>query len=387
MFKIQILNHIASVGLDLFPHENYEVASELTNPDAILLRSFDMHKIILPRSLKAVGRAGAGTNNIPVAKLTEQGIPVFNTPGANANAVKELVLASMFIACRNICDGWQFARALSGDDATIDQQVENQKKQFAGFELTGRVLGVIGLGAIGGQVANAAVALGMQVIGYDPKITVERAWELSSSVQKAASIDEVLSKADIITLHIPLLESTRHMIDASRLQILKNNSVLINFSRAGLVDERALTQALDENKLHKYVTDFPTSHLNSHSKVVALPHLGASTEEAEQNCARMAVQQLRDYLENGNIRNSVNFPEMIMPREAKYRLAIVNKNIPNMVGQISTCLAKQNLNILDMLNKSREEIAYNLIDVNTQIPDSVVEAILEIDGVLSIRLI
>lgn len=385
MFKIQTLNNIAHVGLQHFPHPHYEIATELLHPDAILLRSYNLHDLALPASLKAVARAGAGVNNIPVSQLTTQGIPVFNTPGANANAVKELVITGMFLASRNICSSWDYTRKLEGDDHVIHEQVEKQKKQFVGFELAGRTLGVIGLGAIGVKVANAAIALDMEVIGYDPTITVQRAWELSSLVQQADHMDDVLARADFITFHVPLTDETRNMINLSRLRIMKKNVVLLNFARDGIIDESALLNALQEQHVRFYVTDFPKRDLLDHAHVISLPHLGASTQEAEDNCAVMAVQQLRSFLEDGNIRNAVNFPEVFMPRSEGHRLAIVNANVPNMVGQISTALAAENLNIIDLLNKSKNEIAYTLIDVNQPISPATCQAIENINGVLKVR--
>ncbi|QLH42802.1 MAG: phosphoglycerate dehydrogenase [Coxiellaceae bacterium] len=385
MFKIQTLNNIAAIGLEQLPRDSYEVASEIQHPDAILLRSFNMHSMELPATVKAVARAGAGVNNIPISKFTAQGIPVFNTPGANANAVKELVLTGMLLASRNICQSWEYTRKLTGDDHSIHEQVEKNKKNFVGFELAGRTLGVIGLGAIGVKVANAAIALGMQVIGYDPTITVQRAWELSAMVKKANSIDEVLSRSDYVTFHVPLTPDTENMINSSRLHILKPNAVILNFARGGIIDEGVLLQALNENKICAYVCDFPNSKLLANPKVIALPHLGASTHEAEENCAVMACKQLREFLEDGNITNSVNFPEVVMPRNGGYRLAIANANIPNMVGQISTKLASVKLNIIDLLNKSRGEVAYTLIDLNQEVPNHILDDIRQIEGVLSVR--
>lgn len=386
MFKIQTLNNISPIGLEQFSRDHYEIASELMHPDAILLRSYNMHEFGIPTSLKAVARAGAGVNNIPIAKLTNLGIPVFNTPGANANAVKELVITGMLLASRNICASWDYARQLSGDDHQIDEQVEKNKKHFVGYEIAGRTLGVIGLGAVGVKVANAAIALGMKVIGYDPTITVQRAWELSANVQKAYNIDELLSQSDFITFHVPLTDETKNMINASRLNILKTGAVILNFARGGIIEEDALLKALEDNKVRAYVCDFPNRKMLMHPRVIALPHLGASTQEAEENCAVMAVQQLIDFLENGNIRNSVNFPEVIMPRNA-YRLAIANANVPNMVGQISTSLAKANLNIIDLLNKSKGEVAYTLIDLDEKISPQTFQEISKINGVLSARII
>lgn len=388
MYKILTLNNIAVVGLERLPRDRYEIASEIQHPDAILVRSHKMHDMDIPASLKAVGRAGAGVNNIPVDKMSARGIPVFNAPGANANAVKELVIASMLIACRNICSAWEFSRNLEGDDASIDKQTEAGKKNYAGFELPGRTLGVVGLGAIGREVANAAIALGMRVIGFDPGITVEGAWRLSSSVQKAASFDEMVSKADFITFHVPLIEATRNMLNAQRLAQAKKGLVILNFARKGIVDDEAVVAAIDSGKVYGYVCDFPTNLLKRHPRVVTLPHLGASTQEAEDNCAVMVAEQVRDYLENGNVVNSVNFPEVVMGRsEGTYRLTVVNSNVPNMLSQISSDLGKAGLNIIDMLNKSRGELAYTVVDVGSPVPEQVVNEIAAIDGVLAVRVI
>ena len=385
MYKILTLNNISVAGLERLPREQYEISSEFQHPDGVLLRSFNMHDMELPDSVKAVGRAGAGVNNIPVAKLSGRGIPVFNAPGANANAVKELVVTGMLLAARNICQAWDFARGLQGDDEAISKQVEAGKKQFVGFELPGRTLGVIGLGAIGVQVANAARALGMKVIGHDPDITVQRAWELSADVRKATSVDDLLSQADFVTFHVPLVDSTRRMINADRLRLMKDGVVLLNFSRNGILDDEAVCAALEEGKVYGYVCDFPSNLLKDHPRVVTLPHLGASTREAEENCAVMVADQVRDYLETGNVKNSVNFPEVFMPRNGGHRLAVVNANVPNMLGQISTTLADAGLNIVDMLNKSRHQLAYTLVDVESQIPQECVDQIAAIEGVLAVR--
>ncbi len=385
MYKILTLNNISVAGLDRLPRDRYEVASEIQHPDAILLRSFNMHDMALPEALCAVGRAGAGVNNIPVQRLSERGVPVFNAPGANANAVKELVLAGMLLAARNICQAWDYARRLEGTDKDLGKQVEAGKKMFAGFELPGRTLGVVGLGAIGRKVANMAIKLGMKVVGYDPGLTVEGAWKLSADVQKAGSIDELLARVDFVTFHVPLIDDTRHMINAERLRHMKDNVVILNFARAGIVDDAAVVQALDARKVYAYVCDFPSNLLNGHERVIALPHLGASTREAEDNCAVMVADQVRDYLENGNVRNAVNFPEVVMPRTEGYRIGIVNNNVPNMVGQISTCMAQAGLNIVDMLNRSRGQIAYTLTDVDKPVPEAVLDAIRGIDGVLAVR--
>ena len=387
-YRILTLNNISARGLERLPRDRYEVASGLEHPDAILVRSADMHGTAIPDTVRAVGRAGAGVNNIPVADLSRRGIPVFNAPGANANAVKELVLASLFLAVRNVCQAWAFARTLSGDDQAIDEAVEKGKKAFVGFELPGRTLGVVGLGAVGVEVANSAEALGMRVLGYDPQITVQRAWQLSSSVEQALSLDDLFARSDVITVHVPLNDQTRRLVNEPRLRLMKKGGVLLNFSRSGIVDDPAVVVALDAGRLHSYVCDFPTNLLKDHPKVVTLPHLGASTGEAEENCAIMVADQVRDFLENGNVRNSVNYPEAVLPRvPGTTRLAIANSNVPNMVGQISTCLAGARINIADLLNKSRGEYAYTLIDVDGAAGDEVLGKIRGIPGVLSARLV
>ncbi len=385
MYKILTLNNISPAGLEHFPRDGYEVASEIQHPDAILLRSFNMHDMKIPDSVKAIGRAGAGVNNIPVAAMSRAGIAVFNAPGANANAVKELVIAGMLMASRNLCQAWEFARSLEGDDATIHKAVESGKKQFVGFELPGKTLGVVGLGAIGVQVANGALALGMNVIGYDPAITVQRAWEMSSQVHQATSIEDLLANVDYVSFHVPLVDETRNMINRERLKRSRNGLVILNFSRAGVVDDQAVVAAIDAGKVYAYVCDFPSNLLKNHPRVIALPHLGASTLQAEENCAVMVVDQVREYLEHGNVRNSVNFPELFMPRSEGFRIAIVNENVPNMLGQISTCMAQAGLNILDMLNKSRGDLACTLVDVHSAPPQQCMADIAAIRGVLNVR--
>lgn len=387
MYKILTLNNISVAGLERLPRESYEVASEIQHPDGILLRSFKMHEMEIPASLKAVGRAGAGVNNIPVDKMSAKGVAVFNAPGANANAVKELVIAGMLMGCRNLCQAWDFARQLEGDDETITKQVEAGKKNFAGFELPGRTLGVVGLGAIGRYVANAALDLGMNVIGFDPGITVEGAWQLSSQVEKASSIDELLPKVDFVTFHVPLVDATRHMINANRLKTMRDHAVILNFARNGIIDDEAVSAAIKEGKIYAYVCDFPSNRLKNHERVITLPHLGASTKEAEDNCAIMVAEELRDYLENGNVKNSVNFPEVHMARTEGHRMAIVNSNVPNMVGQISSALADKGLNIIDMINKSRGDLAYTLIDIDKPVEKVLLNELLTITGVLSARMV
>ena len=388
MHKILTLNNISSVGLDRLPRDNYEVASEFQNPDAILLRSFKMHDMAIPGSLKAVGRAGAGVNNIPVDKMSEKGIVVFNAPGANSNAVKELVIAGMLMACRNIAQAWDFSRNLEGSDEEIGKATEAGKKNYGGFELPGRTLGVVGLGAIGVRIANAAVALGMNVIGFDPGITVKGAWQLDAAVKQAGSVEELLNNSDFITFHVPLIDATKHLINEERLKGMKDNVVVLNFARSGIVDDEAMVAALDSGKAYAYVCDFPTNLLKKHPRTITLPHLGASTREAEENCAIMVADQVREYLENGNITNSVNFPEVVMPRaEGTHRITIANANVPNMLGQISTDLANAGLNIVDMLNKSRGDLAYTVVDVDKEVPQNIIDEISAIDGVLAVRAI
>lgn len=387
MNKILTLNNISVAGLERLPRDNYEIASEIQHPDAILLRSFKMHDMEIPASLKAVGRAGAGVNNIPVDKMSEKGVVVFNAPGANANAVKELVLAGMLMGCRNLGQAWDFARNLEGSDEVITKNVEAGKKNFGGFELPGRTLGVVGLGAIGRYVANAALDLGMNVIGFDPGITVEGAWQLSADVEKAGSIDEMIGKVDFITFHVPLIEATANMINAERLKLMKDNVIILNFARNGIIDDEAVSAAIKSGKVYAYVCDFPSNLLKNHERVITLPHLGASTGEAEDNCAIMVAEQVKDYLENGNIKNSVNFPQVRLPRTEGYRVTIVNSNVPDMIGQISSALAHKGLNIIDMLNKSKGNIAYTIIDLDKEADDGLLDELKKIDGVLNVRAI
>jgi len=385
MFKILTLNNISVTGLERLPRERFEIASEFANPDAILLRSFKMHDMEIPESLRAVGRAGAGVNNIPVDKLSDLGVPVFNAPGANSNAVKELVLIGMLLAARNIVPALGFANRLEGSDAEITKAVESGKKNYVGFELPGHTLGVVGLGAIGVRVANAALALGMKVIGFDPHITVSHAWQLSAGVEQAANVDDLLARSDFVSLHVPLVEGTEGLIDERRLGLMKSKVTVLNFSRNGIVDEAAIGKALDDGNAHAYVCDFPGNTLKDNAKVIALPHLGASTGEAEENCAVMVADQVRDYLENGNILNSVNFPEVRMPSTDGCRISVANANVPNMLGQISTELADAGLNIMDMVNKSKGDLAYTLVDVEQVVPDEVINKIAAIEGVLKVR--
>lgn len=387
MNKILTLNNISVAGLEKLPRDSYEIASEIQHPDAILLRSFKMHDMDIPESLKAVGRAGAGVNNIPVDKMSEKGVVVFNAPGANANAVKELVIAGMLIGCRNLGQAWDFARNLEGADDVINKDVEAGKKNFGGFELPGRTLGVVGLGAIGRYVANAAIDLGMNVIGFDPGITVEGAWQLSSEVEQASSIDEMIGKVDFITFHVPLIEATTNMINAERLKLMKDNVVILNFARNGIIDDEAVSAAIKSGKVYSYVCDFPSNLLKNHERVITLPHLGASTGEAEDNCAIMVAQQVKDYLENGNIKNSVNFPQVKLPRTDGHRVTIVNSNVPDMIGQISSALANKGMNIIDMLNKSKGNVAYTIIDIDKPAADDLISDLNNIEGVLNVRAI
>ena len=386
-YQILTLNQISSHGLHRFPGARYTIGKTVERPDAILVRSHDMHNMTIPVSVTAIGRAGAGTNNIPVAEMSKRGVPVFNAPGANANAVKELVLAALLLAARNVLPALSYVAALKTDAPDLEKRIEDGKKQFAGVELPQRTLGIVGLGAIGSLVADIAIKLGMKVTGFDPEITVDAAWRLPSSVRKANSVEELLKLSDFVTLHVPLLPATRHLVNASRLAVMKPGAVLLNFARDALVDEVAVVGALRAHRLKHYLCDFPSAGLIGEPGVVALPHLGASTEEAEENCAVMVVDQLREYLENGAIANAVNFPNVEMPRESPYRVAIANANVPNMLGQISTTMAHAGLNIHNMVNKSRGEMAYTLVDVDSPVQDAVVEAIAAIEGVLSVRAI
>ena len=384
-FHILTLNNIAQIGLDRLPSVKYEVGAKIKDPDAILVRSQDMHKMEIAAQVKAIARAGAGTNNIPIKQMSERGVPVFNAPGANANAVKELVIAGMLIAARNLLPATRFVDGLTGDDEALNKQAEAGKAKFAGIELPGHTLGVIGLGKVGSLVADAAIKLGMHVLGYDPHITVDAAWSLPSQVKKANSVEEVIKAADFVTLHVPLMDATRNLISHERIKLLKNGAILLNFSRDGIVDNAAVLEALASKQIKYYVCDFPAQKLAGQAGVVALPHLGASTGEAEDNCAIMVVDQLREYLEHGNIQNAVNFPDVTMPRESPFRVGIANSNVPNMLGQISTAMATAGLNIHNMLNKSKGEMAYTLVDVDSAVPPEVVERIAAIKGVLVVR--
>ncbi|MDX1517912.1 MAG: phosphoglycerate dehydrogenase [Woeseiaceae bacterium] len=386
MFKVLTLNNIAVEGLRRLPRERYEVASEIAHPDAIILRSYNMHDMEIPDTVAAIGRAGAGTNNIPVEAMARRGVPVFNAPGANANAVKELAVAGLLIGARNICDAREYVKGLKSTGAELNRAVEAGKKQFVGFELPGKTLGVIGLGAIGVEVANAALSLGMKVVGYDPKMTVRNAWQLSAGVAQAETLDQLFQHADAVSCHVPLVDATKGMVNHDRLALMNRNGLLINFARGGVVDNAAVLQSLESGHLHAYVCDFPTADLIANPKVVALPHLGASTAEAEQNCAIMIAENVKDFLENGNIRFSVNFPDCRLPRmDGTYRITIANANVPNMVGQISTCLADAGLNIEDLLNKSLGDLAYTIVDTNGPVSADTEARIRAIDGVLTLR--
>jgi D-3-phosphoglycerate dehydrogenase / 2-oxoglutarate reductase len=387
MYKIQTLNKISTIGLELFPREEYEVASEIMHPDAAIVRSFDMHAMTIPGSIKVIARAGAGVNNIPIDKCSQQGIAVLNTPGANAESVKELVIASLFLSSRKIIPGITWAKTLVGKGDEVPKLIEKGKSNFEGPEIKGKTLGVIGLGAIGVKVANDAISLGMNVIGYDPIISVEAAWELSRTVKRAQSLDNLLSKADYVTLHAPLNDKTKGMINKDKLALMKKGCRLINFARGGLVNNADLRSAIKDGVIACYVTDFPDEELLKMDQAVSIPHLGASTPEAEDNCAKMAVAQVKNFLEYGNIKNSVNFPDCEMEPTGRTRITVGNHNVPNMMGQITTVLAGEKINIADLLNKSRGDLAYNIIDVDGPVSESVVKKLKEIAGVIMVRVI
>ncbi len=387
MYKIQTLNKISTKGLELFPRELYEVASEIINPDAIIVRSFNMHDMELNKNLLAIARAGAGVNNIPVDKCSNLGIAVFNTPGANANSVKELVIAGLLLSSRKIVQGINWAKTLIGKGDQVPKLIEKGKSQFAGPEIKGKKLGVIGLGAIGVMVANDARALGMEVKGFDPFISVESAWHLSSDIERAKGPEEIYSTSDYITLHVPLTENTKNMINKEAFKRMKKGTRLLNFARGGLVNTKDLKDAIEKGIIECYVTDFPDEELLKMDKVISIPHLGASTPEAEENCAVMAVKQVRDYLEKGIIKNSVNFPTCEMEPTGKRRILVTNKNIPAMVGQITSVLAEAKINIADMINKSKGDIAYNIIDIDGEVSQDIIEKIKGIEGVIKVRVI
>ncbi|MGV3572515.1 MAG: phosphoglycerate dehydrogenase [Ramlibacter sp.] len=384
-FAVLVLNQISRSGLDRLPAEDFRVGKDIAQPDAILVRSADLHAMNIPPSVQAIGRCGAGTNNIPVPALSARGVPVFNAPGGNANAVKELVLAGMLMAARNLAPAQRFVAGLDAADPHLERTVEEGKKSFAGFELAGQTLGVIGLGKIGCLVADAAIKLGMNVMGYDPEITVDAAWSLPAQVKRAASVPDVLKNCHFVTLHVPLVKATRHLVNADNLGLMRPGAVLLNFSREGVVDDDAVVAALEAGALAWYVCDFPHPGVLGSERVIALPHLGASTREAEDNCAAMVADQLRDFLQHGNICNAVNFPQVHMPRESQWRIAIANANVPNMLGQISTAMAQAGLNIHNMVNKSRGDMAYTLVDVDSAVKDDVLATLRGIEGVLAVR--
>lgn len=385
MFNIKTINNISDKGLSRIPAENYCVSPDIENPDAIILRSQNLHDMEIPSNLKAVGRAGAGTNNVPVEKLSEQGIVVFNAPGANANAVKELVISGMLLACRNICQAWQYAANVAGSDEEQNKAVEAGKKKYVGYELPGRTLGVVGLGAIGVEIANVAVALGMRVIGFDPTITVKSAWKMSSEVEEMENIDELLKQADFVTFHVPLIDATRNLLNAQRIASMKDGAVVLNFARHGIVDDDAVLAGIDSGKLNAYVCDFPAQKLKGNDRVITLPHLGASTAEAEENCAMMIADQLKDFLENGNIRNSVNFPAIKLPRGGKSRVAITHKNMPDMIARISSAVGDAGYNIHHLRNESKGDMAYTLMDIECDIDENMLDKFTAIEGVLKAR--
>ena len=383
--SVLVLNQISAGGLSRLPAAGFRVGKDQTDPDAILLRSADLHSMAIPASVRAIARAGAGTNNIPVDAMSLRGVPVFNAPGANANAVKELVLLGMLLAARKVAPALRFVAALDVNSPDLEKLVEDGKKAFAGYELAGQTLGVIGLGKIGCLVADAAIRLGMNVLGFDPEITVDAAWSLPAQVRRAASVNDVLKKSQFVTLHVPLVEATRHLVNEANIGLMRPGSVLLNFSREGVVSDSAVLDSLEARHLGQYICDFPSAALHGQPQVVALPHLGASTREAEENCAVMVVDQLRDYLENGNISNAVNFPQVSMPRESAFRIAIANANVPNMLGQISTAMAQAGLNIHNMVNKSRGGMAYTLVDADSPVTPEVLAGIAAIQGVLAVR--
>ena len=387
--QILTLNQISPKGLNRFPRDYYEVASEFTRPDAILLRSYKLKESEIPESVLAIGRAGAGVNNIPVSACTARGIPVFNTPGANANAVKELVATGLLLGSRGIIEGIEYVNTLGeiNDSAELNKTLEAQKNQFKGSELVGKTLGVVGLGAIGSLVAEMALTLGMEVVGFDPALSVEAAWRLSSRVQKADALTALFARCDYISLHLPVLDSTRGMVNSGLLGAMRPGTCLLNFARQEIIDEPSLIAALHSGQLRKYIADFPTPALIGRNDVILMPHIGASTEEAEDNCAIMAADQLLDFLENGNIRNSVNFPALQLDRVSGCRLSVTNENVPKILNSVLSILADENINVIDMLNKSRDEVAYNLIDIGTRPTREALEKMRNQEGVINVRLI
>jgi D-3-phosphoglycerate dehydrogenase len=387
MFRIRTMNKISPLGLDLFPRDRYEVASDLPHPDALLVRSADLHGVEIPDTVKAIARAGAGYNNIPVSPCSDRGIVVFNTPGGNANAVKELVIASLLLSSRAIFGGVSWAATLAGRADEVPEIVEKEKSRFEGPEIRGKTLGIAGLGSIGVMVANDAVALGMDVIGYDPYISVDAAWNLARQVRRADTLESLLAKADYVTLHIPLGDATKGFLNAEKFRLMKKGARLINLARGGLVNEADIIAALESEWLSMYVTDFPTAELLACKKAVCIPHLGASTPEAEDNCAVMAVKQLMEFLEEGTVRNSVNFPRCHLEQRTRFRLLVANRNIPNMVGQITTILAGVGINIMDLINHHRDDFAYNIIDTEQEIPPDILERIVAVNGIIRVRAI
>lgn len=385
MFTIKTINNISDKGLNRLPADAYAISPDSDNPDGIILRSQNLHEMQIPANLKVVGRAGAGTNNVPVEKLGEQGVVVFNAPGANANAVKELVIAGMLLACRNICQAWQYAENVQGNDEEQNTAVEAGKKKYVGYELPGRTLGVVGLGAIGVEIANVAVALGMRVIGFDPTITVKSAWKMSSDVEEMESIDQLFKEADFVTFHVPLIDATRDLLNAQRIASMKDGAVILNFARHGIVNDDAVLEALESGKLNAYVCDFPLQKLKANERVITLPHLGASTAEAEENCAMMIADQIKDFLENGNITNSVNYPHVKLPRGGKSRVALTHKNMPDMIAKISTTVGDAGFNIYHMRNESCNALAYTLMDIESEIGDDLINKLSAIEGVLKAR--
>ncbi len=385
MFNVKTINNISEKGLSRLPEETYSVSPEMENPDAIILRSQKLHDMEIPSNLKVVGRAGAGTNNVPVERLGEEGIVVFNAPGANANAVKELVICGMLLACRNICQAWQYAENVEGSDEEQNKAVEAGKKKYVGYELPGRTLGVVGLGAIGVEIANAAVALGMRVVGFDPTITVKSAWKMSSVVEEMASIEELLKEADFVTFHVPLIDATLNLLNEERVAGMKDGAVILNFARNGVVNDDAALAGIESGKINAYVCDFPAQKLKNNERVITLPHLGASTVEAEENCAMMIADQIKDFLENGNIKNSVNFPAVKLPRGGKSRVAITHKNMPDMIARISTAVGDHGFNIHHMRNESKADLAYTLMDIECEIGDDLIQRFAAIEGVLKAR--
>ena len=387
MFRIRTMNRISPAGLDLFPRDRYEVASDLPNPDAILVRSAELRGVEFPGTVKAIARAGAGYNNIPVEMCSGQGVVVFNTPGGNANAVKELAIAALILSSRDVLGGISWAASIAGRADEVPDLVEKEKSRFEGPEIHGKTLGVVGLGAVGVMVANDAMALGMEVIGYDPYISVDAAWNLSGQVKRADTLESLLSRADYVTLHLPLAEATRGILNAEKFRLMKKGARIINLARGGLVNEKDIIAALDAEKISVYVTDFPSAELLGTKRAICIPHLGASTPEAEDNCAAMAVRQLMAFLETGAIRNSVNFPPCQLEQRAPHRLLVTNRNIPNMVGQITTILAGAAINIMDLINHHRDDFAYNIIDTEQEIPPAVLERIIAVDGIIRCRVI